>query len=195
MNNTARTSAWYDQFYQKARCNPKQEYSLDPTRCVYGEMWSLALGWIGDDERIIDIGCGPGQFAQLAIRNGKYYGKGIDFSREAIVWARERNPAHAAAFDVCDFSTTQAIPDPYDVAVVFEVLEHVKDDLGLLAKLRRGSHVVLSVPSYGFTSHLRHFSNPGLAKARYAPLLTLTARHSVSMRAGKRIWLFNGVRK
>jgi 2-polyprenyl-3-methyl-5-hydroxy-6-metoxy-1,4-benzoquinol methylase len=191
----ARTGAWYDAFYRKAKLNPKHQYRLDPAKCIYAEMWTRALEWIGDAERILDIGCGPGQFAQMAIRAGKTYYSGVDFSREAVVWARERNPSHARAFDVCDLGKPVATAGAYDVAVLFEVLEHIDDDLGLLAKLRRGAHVILSVPNYGFTSHVRHFPKPGHAVARYSGLLTLRARHAIETKAGNWLWLFNAIRK
>jgi 2-polyprenyl-3-methyl-5-hydroxy-6-metoxy-1,4-benzoquinol methylase len=192
---SVRTVAWYDQFYKKARRDAGHEYGKNPSQCVYSTAWGLALDWIGADEKILDIGCGPGQFAQLAIRQGRNYVRGIDFSREAVVWARERNAGDSAAFDACAFATLRQMPEPYDVAVLLEVVEHVDDDLGLLAKIRPGAHVVFSVPNYGFTSHVRHFPKPSDAVARYGDLLTLRGRHAIDTRAGKCIWLFNATRK
>lgn len=194
MSPDALTIAWYDKFYDRARRDPKHQYSRHPAKCVYGPMWIHALTWIGDKERILDLGCGPGQFARLAIRAGKTYERGVDFSRSAIVWARERNPTHPKAFDVCDLGHPKATAGKYDVAVLFEVLEHLADDVGLLKRLRPGVHVIFSVPNFAHKGHVRSFAKPQRVADRYGALLTLGELY-VAARGKDRIWMFNARRK
>lgn len=194
MTPRALDAKWYDKFYEKARGDPRSAYAQDARRCGYANIWLRALDWIGGSERILDLGCGPGQFAQLAIEAGKTYVRGIDFSRSAIIWARQRNPSHAKAFDAYRFDSPHALACAYDVVVLFEVLEHVDDDVGLLKKLGPGVHVIFSVPNFGFTSHVRKFMTKQEIEARYGSVLDLLDMHTED--TGKhRLWLFNAKRK
>lgn len=194
MTPKARNSAWYDKSYDKARHDPKSPYSSDAEKCGYAKIWTRAIEWIKDGERILDLGCGPGQFAQLAIRAGKTYVRGIDFSRSAIIWARERNPKHAKVFDGYRFDAPQALACEHDVVVLFEVLEHVDDDVGLLKRLRPGVHVIFSVPNFGYTSHVRCFKTLKEIEDRYGTVLCLNDMY-VDDTGTHRLWLFNATRR
>src|SRR3989304_2872934 len=87
---------WYDDAYKVSL-----EYQKEPEDSRYYPIWNKALSLI-NDERIIDLGCGSGQFAKLLLNHGKDFICGIDFSREAISMAQELNPGYKQKFIVGD---------------------------------------------------------------------------------------------
>jgi hypothetical protein len=60
----------------------------------------------------------------------------------------------------------------YDAIVCSEFLEHVKEDLAVLNRIRPGTRFYGTVPNFPFTSHLRHFRNEADVFSRYAPSFT-----------------------
>ena len=97
---------------------------------------------------IIDVGCGTG--ANIAAFAGGYRCVGIDTSADAIAHARSRFPSvtflNGMAPDDLGDLAGQA-----DLFMLTDVLEHVEDDKGMLARLlasvRPGAHVLLTVPA------------------------------------------------
>jgi SAM-dependent methyltransferase len=97
---------------------------------------------------IVDVGCGTG--ANLASVAGRYACIGIDASKEAVSLAQQRFPG-------VQFLVGHAPEDlgplaaEADVLLMMDVLEHVSDDRGLLARLvgaiRPGAHLLLTVPA------------------------------------------------
>lgn len=94
--------------------------------------------------RILDVGSGTGYFHRTLCRFGRVRGveKDPDFAREA----------RADGLDVesMDFPR-EAPPGPFDVATLFDVLEHHEDDRGCLRTLRAllipGGLLFLTVPA------------------------------------------------
>ncbi len=106
-----------------------------------------------ENNRILDIGCGDGQFLNLLKRRG-WHEFGLDHSKEAVNRARDRlnlNVVHGMAEDM-DF------PDNYfDVVVMWGVIEHLKNPRKALEKvskvLRRGGLVLLYTPNVNSLFH------------------------------------------
>ena len=97
---------------------------------------------------VVDVGCGTG--ANIAALSDRYLATGIDTSGEAIELARRHYP-HVEFFcgrapdDFCDLFAMA------DLVLLMDVLEHVRDDIGLLARLidslRPGAQVLITVPA------------------------------------------------
>jgi SAM-dependent methyltransferase len=121
---------------------------------------------------VADVGCGTGGNATLA--DGYRY-VGIDPSAEAIDWARQRFPGREF---LCGWAPEALEPRmaEVDVLLLSDVLEHVPDDFEIFSKLvaglRRGAHVLLTVPadpalwsphdvSFG---HFRRYDRPRLER-------------------------------
>lgn len=104
-------------------------------------------------KKILDIGCGAGTLSfYMANKSNSIYG--IDISNSAvsacIKSAKILGLAEKTLFKVMDFP--YKIPNgKFDLVVVFEVLEHLKDDDLALKKifmrLKRGGIVIISTPS------------------------------------------------
>lgn len=123
------------------------------------------------DAVLVDVGCGTG--ANVAALADQYSVAGIDTSAEAVALARERFPnvQFLVGWAPDDLGPLAA---KADVWLMTDVLEHVADDRGLLARLfnaiRPGAHLVLTVPadmalwsahdeSFG---HFRRYDRSGL---------------------------------
>lgn len=136
----------------------KNKYNLSN----YYELWEKIIYKFNEYKinRIIDFGCGTGQFAEMCKDNNIQY-IGIDFSKVAIDIAKKRIEEKTnLKFIECDFikdfnSIKDLIID--NTIVSLETLEHI-DDIGFL-KLLPKNNIFFSVPSFGAESHLRFFNS------------------------------------
>jgi len=155
---------WYDYAYSVS-----SEYRKEPEDSRYYPIWNMAVSLIGK-EKVIDLGCGSGQFAKLLLKNEKSFVCGIDFSDEAITMARRLNPA--GKFILNDLLADVPIPE-YDIAVCFEVLEHIVRDLDLIKKIGSGKRFIFSVPNYDYHSHVRKFDSKTDIIKRYSDFVDI----------------------
>lgn len=142
-------------------------------------MYEEAARWLIGCEPVVDLGCGTGRFAHacaLAGHDGGY--TGLDFSEETVAeaqrylaWAAPGYPV--VALEVRDLRSWE--PDeirPGATAYTcLEVLEHLDDDLGLVARVPGGHRLIFSVPNYGSATHVRRFPAPAAIWVRYGGLL------------------------
>jgi 2-polyprenyl-3-methyl-5-hydroxy-6-metoxy-1,4-benzoquinol methylase len=107
---------------------------------------------------ILDIGCGPGQVAQLLRDKGVQKYLGIDFSSERIKHAKRICPE----FDFVQtdvFKSDLLSNSHYDGVICLEFLEHVDRDVQVIEALRPGTRFWGSVPNFGAKQHVRYFHN------------------------------------
>lgn len=98
--------------------------------------WALGLADLGGDERVVDVGCGNGNYLASLLRGRGHRGPvaGFDLSPGMAALARERSGAPVAVADM------QALPlrtDAVDVALCMHVLYHAPDQGTAVAELRR----------------------------------------------------------
>lgn len=118
----------------------------------------------------------------------------MDNSSEAILLAQKNVPQWAENFVVADIFSMIALPENIDIVILFEVLEHLEQDLDLLRLIPAGAKVLFSVPSYGSKSHVRQFKTAGVVKKRYQPLVNFIEFESFHdcPETGKTIYLVYG---
>ncbi|MFH1137842.1 MAG: methyltransferase domain-containing protein [Pseudomonadota bacterium] len=157
-------SGGYDGIYHR-------HYSKTP----YFPIWSKALELIKNINHpgIIEIGCGAGQFARLLFDHGLTDYRGVDLSPEGVALARAASPEQADLFSVDNAHSSDIYSREYQIAVLFEVLEHVEDDLAILEKIRPGSGVLFSVPNFDSEGHVRRFQHPSEIADRYKSTLNI----------------------
>lgn len=168
----------------------------DPAAALHraAQRWNIqtALAELGPPpRRLLDIGCGTGQFLALAARRGHEVA-GLDFNPDSLRVARE-------AFGLTDLfcgslddllatrskrsgdPASAAGPGRFDAVTALEVLEHTEEPLDFLRQLRRllapGGQLFLSVPAFERwpkifdpevdfpPHHLTLWTQPALARA------------------------------
>ena len=183
---------YYDQVYRNGGW--KGTYFAKYRDTHYYDAWKVVLSLIGDKTAsIFDIGCGPGQFAEMVFDHGIKKYTGLDFSEQAIAMARETNKYNGSRFFAADIFCTQVFDCEFDVYICLEVLEHISNDLGVLEKIPPGKEVVCSVPNFEAEGHLRLFDSVESVVDRYSRVLDISGVVPVEMsRNGNKLFVFNG---
>lgn len=116
---------------------------------------------------VLEIGCGTGGFAHLLLdRNAAIAYRGFDFSPVAVERAKTRTQ-RPDLFFVGDARRHQTYAGEFDAIVCTEVLEHIEDDLEVVANWKRGVYCVCSVPNFEADNHVRVFSAKEEVLKRY----------------------------
>lgn len=174
---------YYDLMYQEGGWNGNyfKHYSHSP----YLKCWEKILSFMGSlkDKRILDIGCGVGQFASFLRDNGLESYCGIDFSQEAIKQAKQKGLENFI-FKKEDIFHSDTLNEDFDYVVILEVLEHLKEDLKLLSLFKSKTKMIISVPNYDSASHVRYFSNLDSVILRYQSLMKIYKSASIEINQG-----------
>jgi len=121
---------------------------------------------------VLEVGCGTGAFAHMLIEHDWVRYRGFDFSGEAVRQAQERT-GRSTMFtqsDADDDKSYQPYHD-YDTLVCTEVLEHLPDDLGVIARWPKDKKFIATVPNYDSRYHERFFDSGDAVRRRYSELL------------------------
>ena len=163
----AKEAGYYDKVFSTSA-----KYAAHPTKTPYVKLWARAIELLDNPPLIVDLGCGPGQFAQMLCESG-YDGIyiGFDFSPVAIEKARKRVAGERCYFATQDLRTAR-LGNRSAVFLCLETLEHLDDDLELLRKIPVGAKVIFSVPNFGDAAHVRKFDNEQAIQERYGDLMT-----------------------
>ena len=138
------------------------------TKSPFYPMWSVIADRIcrSGVRSILDIGCGPGQVAQLLRDKGIEEYAGIDFSAERI--KRARSVCSGFQFIEMDIFESAILSEHgYDAVLCLEFLEHVDRDLEVIERIRQGTQFWASVPSFGDKAHVRYFGDVEEVEDRY----------------------------
>lgn len=160
-----RTADWYDSRFATSAAFQAPYYISR-----YYFLWSIIADRIARSNisHVLEIGCGPGQFAELLRDQGIVSYTGLDFSPAAIEIAKARVPEFD--FVVDDARTSDVYSRvAYEAIVCTEVLEHIEDDFSVLAQFGIGKRCLCTVPSFPYLSHVRNFSSVEEVQLRYGP--------------------------
>ena len=189
---TMQPAAWYDAVYQTS-----EEYRLHYTESCYYFLWTVIVDRLlrSPLPRILDLGCGPGQFAELLRDKGIVAYRGLDFSATCIAQARKRCPTFQ--FEVADICATPWLAQAdYDTVIALEFLEHVEKETEVIRQLRNGTRFIASVPNFPYPSHVRHFTSAEQVHDRYGSFFTDFRVDSFDEDPkGKRYYLMEGFLK
>jgi 2-polyprenyl-3-methyl-5-hydroxy-6-metoxy-1,4-benzoquinol methylase len=143
-------------------------------------------------QRVIDVGCGPGQFAELLLSRLSVGYLGLDFSSVAVSMARTRCPT--GRFECLDISKDDLSRfSPFDAVVSIEFLEHVEDDRSILKSLPPRTFVVASVPNYDSFGHVRYFQSANEVRIRYSDLFSQFDIEVMEMSPSTKVFIFCGL--
>lgn len=164
---------------------------------VYFPNWRLIAAHIqqAGHRRILDVGCGTGQFGCYLMDMGIAEYVGVDFSPKRIEWAIASCPQ--GRFVCADLFESDLLETyAYDAVVVTEVLEHITGDLECLRRIRPQAYVYGSVPSFPWISHVRYFEGATQVQQRYQEHLEDIQVETVPAReAGQYFYVFHGRRR
>lgn len=168
-------SEWYNNVFSNA-----PHYHKPWNECGdWTLIWELTLNFLQKNniKNILDIGSGMGQLGQLLTQNGIKY-KGIDFSQYAVDYSIE-NRVGEEEF-ICVDANEYNFEDAVEAYTTHEFLEHIKDDLGIISKLKSGTPIVFSVPDSDGIQHTRYFINTEDVINRYSPLISNLEANKIS---------------
>ncbi|MCI1946303.1 methyltransferase domain-containing protein [Clostridium luticellarii] len=186
--------AFYNSVYESGGWN--ETYFKHYSETQYFPIWSKSLEIIKNigNVKIIDIGCGVGQFANFVFDSGITNYKGIDFSEEAVKMAKIRNDKYRNLFKVDNAYTSDIVNGDYNTAVMFEVLEHLNDDIGLIKRLKTGSNIIFSVPNFYSAGHVRWFNSKMDILKRYNAAVHVDNIYIFNIGKNNRIYLVWGIK-
>ncbi|SNY96748.1 class I SAM-dependent methyltransferase [Halomonas sp. hl-4] len=156
---------FYDAVYQTS-----DKYASSSEDSIYTPAWDKVVNYFKDNDvlSVIDIGCGPGQFAEYALKRLPALDyTGFDYSAVAISQAKQREIAgkfikgNAFSSDMLDPNSEN------NLYILLEVLEHIEKDVELLSSISSGASVVFSVPNFDSFGHVRFFLDEKEVTDRY----------------------------
>ena len=132
----------------------------------YYILWTQALIFMKriQSPKILEIGCGTGQFAHYLYDEGCIDYHGFDFSPEAIRIAKK---TINQSFSLGDALDKASYCHDYNLIISLEVLEHIWDDLRVLNNIKQGTYIIFSLPVSNDISHVRWFMNWREIEKRY----------------------------
>lgn len=170
---TYKDASYYNKVYNSGGAG--KHYRLPIKESKYYDMWIKVRNMLEEIKHpkvmsrnyIIELGCGVGQFCEML--HGAYPYLGMDFSERAIEFAQTKKIGRFMVRDI----ETQSIGGAYEVVICLETLEHLQDDIAVLAKIKSGTHVICSVPDFDYESHVRFFRKSDDVVTRYEGEITI----------------------
>ena len=171
------------------------KYQIHGSECAYVPAWNSIRSILEERKatRILDLGCGPGQFAEYLAGTGldiDYVG--IDFSSVAITEARRKCPQFSFYEVFLPVEDYAPFGDP-DVLICTEVLEHIEEDLALLSSFPSGKFLILSVPNFDSFAHFRYFLDQQEVIERFDHFFIKSSIEMVQFNGGNILWIMSGV--
>ncbi len=158
-----RDASWYDQTFLDYG-----HYRVHYTESPYYPLWTVIVDRMlrAEVNTLLDLGCGPGQFALMMHDRGIPHYVGLDFSGEQIAYAQQLCPDYE--FVQADILVLENWRDrQFDTILSTEFLEHVERDLYVIENMPPGIRFYGSVPNFPAEGHVRYFSTVDEVRERY----------------------------
>lgn len=190
---TETDSSSYNELYQSGGAG--QAYFKHYKDSYYYPSWLNAmkyLAFVNRKVKVLEIGCGVGQFANLLFDYGFDNYIGIDYASCAIEQAKITNSNYADNFYCEDVFQSDIIKADYGIVIVFEVLEHLNKDLELLDLIQSGTNILFSVPDFPDPYHVRFFKNEEEIRERYVKAIEFFQIDKTTINPGYNLYLVSG---
>ena len=165
-----RASEYYDKAFEL------EKYNCSYKDTVYYPMWQKVLTYLDEKDRILELGCGTGQFGEMLMiemsaiatfRPHNYMG--VDFSAVGVRKAQERAGNYFALHDI----RKPVMFYMYNTVICLETLEHIDNDIVVIQNLEAGTKFIGSVPIANDPAHVRVFQTPESIKERYGSMIDI----------------------
>jgi 2-polyprenyl-3-methyl-5-hydroxy-6-metoxy-1,4-benzoquinol methylase len=110
------------------------------------------------NEKIIELGCNTGNFAEL-LKDSNIDYTGIDIQSDKIEIAK--NNLKNMNFICCNIIDNLYLLKNANIFISFQCLEHIEKDLDILKSLPSKCKVFISVPNKKYKGHIRWFEVDG----------------------------------
>jgi len=189
--NGVADAEWYDAAYRAL-----DHYAVQYWQSHYYFLWSVLADRVrtAGVRRIVDIGCGPGQFASclFSLTAIEEY-TGLDFSAQAVAMATR--VCAKGRFVVGDATTTTIHDEtPHEVVICTEVLEHVPNDHAVVARFKAGVRCLCTVPNFDYDSHVRYFTSTEQVTDRYGRFFDRLDVWALRASENQMYYLMDGIR-
>ena len=141
------------------------EYACPYRESPYYQMWQKAMMLIPKDLRLLEIGCGTGQFARMLMDNGYLSYVGFDFSEEAVRRAGKTLQNDDLVY-LADAHEAGSYTAEHDFIICLEAFEHIKD-YEVIRHFTPGIEIVFTVPDFDDPAHIRYFKSINDVVDRY----------------------------
>lgn len=196
-NDAAQSPRQMDESYYDEAFDKDTHYHVPFYKSNYYSTWILIVDRLRryGCRKILDIGCGPGQFAGLIDDAGFEAYTGLDFSSVAIERARPHAPRFT--FRVADVMLPASYAGiDFDAIICMEVLEHIDNDFAVVSCFPSGKRCLMTVPNFPWKSHVRHFTSEQSVSDRYGRFFqefTVT-RLKGTRNESEQFYLLDGIR-
>ncbi|HII17022.1 TPA: class I SAM-dependent methyltransferase [Candidatus Woesearchaeota archaeon] len=127
-------------------------YDKQRVKHYFKKTFSFFLSLIPEGSRVLDVGCGTGQYSIGLAKHGRPC-DGVDYSRKMIeIAAKNAQSAHAACgFALCDVEKGVTLNGPYDYALFVGNWEYFDNPCAVLRNvssvLRPQGSIIISTPN------------------------------------------------
>ena len=164
----------YENFGKEDVFNP-----ITNDRCQDLLRW---LSGFGIGREVLDVGCGLGQFVDVANSSG-WIAEGLELSSGAVDFAHRQG----LAVRELDFLSEEIKPNSYDLVTLFEVIEHVPNPAEFLYRagevVRPGGLVCLTTPNFASVDRFLLGKNWGLIHREHLTYFTPRTLRSLVKKA------------
>lgn len=169
-------SPYYDAIYTSSK-----SYQDGYRVSHYLPTWALVMQLLDKhapvkEPRLLDIGCGTGQFAEFLVNHKTVNYTGLDFSKKAIELAKSRKyhngfNRNIPIFIKTDINEQFVWDEKFDAYTIMETLEHIENDTEIVSRIPQGAFVIITVPTFDDEGHVRFFTTKEEVLKRYGPFL------------------------
>lgn len=111
---------------------------------------NLIMPFIGENSKVLDVGCNTGYIGECLIKNKNCVCDGIDCAKKFLKKAKDRGYRNTYKIDL--YNTNFDIKEKYDYILFIDILEHLPNPFMILRKLvkenlKKDGNVIICLPN------------------------------------------------
>jgi 2-polyprenyl-3-methyl-5-hydroxy-6-metoxy-1,4-benzoquinol methylase len=166
-----------------------KKYKKHYKEIEYFNVWNFIMNNLSQNDKILDLGCGPSHLGNMLYDNNFKFYIGIDFSDVAINMAKNNAPFYT--FILSDLTKINYEEYKEHKIISVETFEHLKNDIDLIKKLPK-NEIIFSVPNYMCPNHYRIYPDEDFIKKYYINVINITDINSFIISEINKIYVIKG---
>lgn len=147
MSKNKELEAFYQSVYLKGEKKHFTPFVTKGTTSTEAQEVVKEMKWKG--KRVLDVGCGTGNFAKEVSKKNAKYVLGIDYAEEAIKIAQKNNKQKNLEFKKLDVNE---LNEKFDIIVSIGTIEHMDNPIKIIKKLKsclnKNGKIILTTPNW-----------------------------------------------